>query len=181
IEDGRELVVDRDRMIGRDPASDLVLADPSVSARHCLLARRPRGVVLYDRKSRNGSFVDGVRVGRAELRPGAQIVLGATRLRVLTASIDGVRQPTPSPSPGLVASSPVMRAVLRLVERLAPTRLAVLVLGESGTGKELVARAIHALSPRASGPFVAVNCSAIAPEVAESELFGHERGAFTGA
>jgi two-component system nitrogen regulation response regulator GlnG len=81
----------------------------------------------------------------------------------------------------IIGQSPALRRVLDLASRVAPTRLAVLVTGESGTGKELVARALHELSRCAQGPFVAVNCGALARELAESELFGHERGAFTGA
>ena len=85
------------------------------------------------------------------------------------------------PLPGFVSRDPSMQPVLELLRRAAPSRLPITVLGESGTGKEVAARAVHDLSGCASGPFVAVNCGAIAHEVAESELFGHERGAFTGA
>ena len=82
---------------------------------------------------------------------------------------------------GIITSSPKMEEVLRLVDRVAPTDSSVLVLGESGTGKELVARAIHDRSPRARQAFVPIHCGALAREVLESELFGHEKGAFTGA
>src|SRR5256884_7442297 len=82
---------------------------------------------------------------------------------------------------GILTKSPQMQEVLRIVERVAPTDSSVLILGESGTGKELVARAIHALSARAARAFVPIHCGALPREVFESELFGHERGAFTGA
>jgi DNA-binding NtrC family response regulator len=84
-------------------------------------------------------------------------------------------------APPIVGRHPRLRAALRLLERVAPTESTVLLLGESGTGKELFARALHALSPRKGGPFVAVNCAAIPETLMENELFGHEKGAFTGA
>ena len=87
----------------------------------------------------------------------------------------------PGGAPPIVGSHPRLRAALRLLERVAPTESTVLLTGESGTGKELFARALHALSPRAGGPFVAINCAAIPETLIENELFGHERGAFTGA
>src|SRR5436190_3850221 len=83
--------------------------------------------------------------------------------------------------PAILGSHPRLRAALRLLQRVAPTESTVLLLGESGTGKELFARAVHGLSPRRSGPFVALNCAAIPETLIENELFGHERGAFTGA
>ena len=86
-----------------------------------------------------------------------------------------------SPIEGIIGSSPQIQSVLRTIEKVAPTDVSVLLLGESGTGKELLARAIHALSPRAKGPFVALSCAAIPETLFESELFGHEKGAFTGA
>ena len=87
----------------------------------------------------------------------------------------------PAPAGGIITASPKMQEILRLIDRVAPTDSTVLVLGESGTGKELVARAIHDRSPRASQAFVAIHCGALPREVLESELFGHEKGAFTGA
>ena len=81
----------------------------------------------------------------------------------------------------IVGQSPVMTEIFEVVQQVAPTRATVLIGGESGTGKELIAKAIHQLSPRAKQPFVTVHCAALAPTLLESELFGHERGAFTGA
>src|SRR5437763_2844640 len=83
--------------------------------------------------------------------------------------------------PGMITCDAALGHALELLRRAAPARLPVLIRGESGSGKEVAARAVHALSPRVDEPFVPVNCGAISPELAEAELFGHERGAFTGA
>jgi two-component system response regulator AtoC len=83
--------------------------------------------------------------------------------------------------PPLIGEHPLVQRIGQLIKKVAPTDATILIMGESGTGKELVARAVHALSPRVDRPFVAVNCGAIPAELLESEMFGHERGAFTGA
>ena len=95
-----------------------------------------------------------------------------------TVTVPGFRPPG---APAIIGRHPSLAAAYRLLERVAPTGSTVLLTGESGTGKELFARALHALSHRASGPFVAVNCAAIPEQLVENELFGHEKGAFTGA
>jgi DNA-binding NtrC family response regulator len=174
LDEGREVVIERELAVGRDPENDLVLPDPGVSARHFLLVPARRAVYLRDCQSRNGTFVGGLRVEAAELAPGADIMVGSTRLRAVRVA----DRPAAAP---FIGRSRALRQALARLERAAPTRLSILLLGESGTGKELAARAVHERSRRAAGPFVAVNCSAIPREVAESELFGHERGAFTGA
>jgi transcriptional regulator with PAS, ATPase and Fis domain len=164
--------------IGSHPDNSLVLQDAQVSRFHCRLHAREDGTVwLRDLGSRNGSLVDGVRVVEIELSPGARITLGTQALRIerqgVMAALDAL--------PGMVARDPIMAPVVALLRKAAPSRLPVTLRGETGTGKEVAARALHALSPRAQGPFIAINCGAIAADLAEAELFGHERGAFTGA
>src|SRR5713101_9273303 len=90
-------------------------------------------------------------------------------------------EPLDAPLPGIVGDSPAIRAVFRLTRLVAPTRASVLLVGETVTGKELIARALHRLSHRADGPYIRVNCGALSESLLESELFGHVKGAFTGA
>jgi len=164
--------------LGSHPDNSIVLADRLVSRFHCRLHVREDGSVwLRDLGSKNGTRVDGARVFEVELGPGARISVGAQELRVERAGVASALDALP----GMVARDPIMAPVVAMIRRAAAARLAVILRGETGTGKEVAARALHALSPRASGPFVPINCGAISAELAEAELFGHERGAFTGA
>jgi len=109
------------------------------------------------------------------------VVARAFRLHVLEEQNRALQRQSSSPLAGIIATDEAMLKVCRMVEKVAPTDVSVLILGESGTGKELLAHAIHDLSSRKAGRFVAINCAAIPEHLLESELFGHEKGAFTGA
>jgi len=181
-ERGREraVAVDADVVtVGKDAANDLVLDDPFVSARHLRLERRDGRWRVRDLGSTNGTLLAGVRVTEAELPAGAPLAVGDAELVLEpSASAHGAGAPA---FEGMISAEPAMRQLFELVERVAPADAAVTILGETGTGKELVARALHRLSGRREGAFVPVNCSAIAQSLIESELFGHEKGAFSGA
>jgi transcriptional regulator with GAF, ATPase, and Fis domain len=184
VDEDRAVPLDEDPFfIGRDRRNHLALPDEGVSAFHCRIRRVGRRLLLEDRGSTNGTFLNDVRVFTSELRVGGRIGLARRRLRLCGPVTSGGR-PYGSAAAARYAIVGHDSAVVRLVERIervAPTRATVLIVGESGTGKELVARALHAAGERPTGPFVVLNCAAIARELAESELFGHERGAFTGA
>lgn len=166
--------------IGRVGGDGLALAlgDGQLSRRHAIVSAAPRGWAIRDAGSKNGTFVDGSQIPAATaLRPGAVVRLGASFLLYERAPL--VR-PTSAPDPVLIGNSFAQRAVLDSVRTVARTELPVMLLGETGTGKELTAARIHAESGR-TGPLVAINCAAIPVTLAESHLFGHRRGAFTGA
>ncbi|MFO0609302.1 MAG: sigma 54-interacting transcriptional regulator [Polyangiales bacterium] len=165
---------DRPLTLGSSLACDVVLDDPSVSPRHCEVTARHGRHAVWDLHSANGLWIANARVPCAELDAGSAFTVGRTRVEV--AALDA-----PRVARSIVGSSSAIARVRREIERVAPAPYAVLIEGESGAGKELVAREIHAASTRAEGPLVTVNCGAIAPELIESELFGHEKGAFTGA
>ena len=168
--------------VGTGAGSDLCLTDPTVSRLHFEIVVKKGGLRLVDLDSTNGTFVNGVRVYDAELSAGGTITVGATALRVEVAGEPVRVELSRGDRFGDVLGGSVeMRRIYAILERVAPTEATVLVQGETGTGKEAVARAIHESSRRDQGPFVAVDCGAIAEALIESELFGHVRGAFSGA
>src|SRR5690606_14323089 len=153
------------------------IRDPRVSRRHATLRRTKSGGLRLEDTSTNGTFVNGVRVREVvDLEDGDLLRVGDSFLVVRWAPASMSDADVPS----LLGRHPAMRELRRTIASVAPTDAKVLIVGESGTGKELVARAIHERSGR-QGPFVAVNCGAIAESLAESQLFGHAAGAFTGA
>ena len=167
--------------VGTVPGNDLLLNDRTVSRHHCSIRVTPRGLLLTDLGSTNGTVLGGYRVLRAMVEPGALIGCGKTVLRLETD--EPVREALASEDRfgQVLGHSPAMRRMYGMLQRYAPTDGTILLEGETGSGKELLAEAIHAASPRAQGPFIIVDCGAIAPTLIESELFGHVRGAFTGA
>ncbi len=167
--------------IGSAEGSTLRLSDPSVSRFHLSLEATTAGVSVVDHGSTNGTFAGNVRIERATIPPGSTLVLGATTLRVGDAPLGSVEVHGEDSLGGVVGCSPAMRRLMAQVTKAAASEVSVLVHGESGTGKELVARALHDLGPRTKGPFITVDCGSIAPTLIASELFGHEKGAFTGA
>ena len=180
---GVECVADGPELsIGTAPSSDLVLADPTVSRHHCAIEAGPRGYHLRDLGSTNGTRIGHHFVESIYLAGEAVISLGATAVKfdILDETVRE-RLVSGDSFAGLLGRSAPMRRIFTLVPRLAASDATILIDGETGTGKTLLADAIHRSSPRAAGPFVAVDCAAIPPNLIESELFGHEQGAFTGA
>ena len=168
--------------IGKDPTNDFVLTDLSCSRFHAVIQHTGQGYLIRDLDSTNGVWVSGVRVREAWLEPGAELRLGEERVHFRPeVEVHRVAVSTKERLGGMVGRSQAMRRVFDLVERVAATDATLLVLGETGTGKEVLARTVHDLSRRSKGPFSVVDCSAIPEGLIESELFGHERGAFTGA
>jgi DNA-binding NtrC family response regulator len=170
--DGREL------RIGKDPTNHLCIPDPTVSRFHCVIERRPRGLLLRDLDSTNGTQLGGHFIECAYLAPRVPFTVGKTTLQIApgdtgTATVDTRSQ--------ILGSSPAVARLVASLPRVAASPVTVLIEGETGTGKSLLAELIHRQGAAADGPFVVVDCGAIPPSLIESELFGHEKGAFTGA
>jgi two-component system, NtrC family, response regulator GlrR len=176
------LHVEERMIIGSSTGAGIVIQDPAVSRLHAELEPRNDGLWVRDLGSRNGTFLAGIQITGARLPQGARLRVGATEIRV---QYRDEKQPVELWPEGrfgrLVGDSAPMRELFATLSRLAPMDAPVLIHGETGTGKELVAQSIHDASPRASKPFVVVDCAALPENLLDAELFGHARGAFTGA
>jgi DNA-binding NtrC family response regulator len=179
---GKKLTIDVDAVvIGRDEGAQLVVDDPEVSSLHCELRATSEGILVKDLGSTNGTFVGPLRVREAVIGVASELTIGKTKLYVEPTAKRRVEVGFADRFGSLVGGSPKMRRVFSVLEKVSATPLSVLIVGETGTGKEVVAKTIHEASPRKDGPFVVVDCGSIPPTLAESLLFGHEKGSFTGA
>lgn len=168
--------------IGTSPDNEIVLEDPAVSRSHARIQRRTEGLVLTDLGSRNGTFVTKVKIQEGVLQEGAEFTVGNSTIRVAPTEERhvAIADDRLDRMGGLVGGSPAMREVYSLLQAAAPTRATVLLRGETGTGKEVAARLLHEASKR-QGPFVILDCGRAQPDLLASEMFGHAKGAFTGA
>lgn len=174
---------DGDRIVvGSHESCDLVLTDPTVSRQHFEVVLVPDGYRVRDLSSLNGLTVNGLRAYDVLADGAVTIELGTTRIKLAPTSNEvDLELSTRTRVGSLLGRSAAMRRVFDVIERVAPTPSTLLITGESGTGKEVTARTVHELSGRSERPFVVVDCGALPPTLIESELYGHERGAFTGA
>ena len=180
-----ELVVDDAQphrlFVGRSPASDLLLSDPLVSRRHLAFEIIGGVVRVSDLDSTNGSLVNGLTIGEIVVRGGEQIRIGGTTLLVSATGMPAPMLSSARHFGRVLGASREMRRLYPLCEKLAAANVPVLIEGETGTGKEVLAESLHEAGPRQAQPFVVFDCTTVASTLLESELFGHERGAFTGA
>lgn len=177
-----ELAAGIETVVGRADGATLRLDDSSVSRRHSRLYWREGALYVEDLRSRNGTLVNGKTVAMpTRLAGGDRLGIGRFELLVASRSPSGSSQAEAFSGDDVVIADAAMAKVFKVAQRLATVPTAVLLLGETGVGKEVVAEKIHQWGPRVDGPFIRVNCAALTESLAESELFGHERGAFTGA
>jgi DNA-binding NtrC family response regulator len=180
---GKRFPVEQERfVVGKGKGADLLLPDPTVSRNHLEILTQGDTFLIRDLDSTNGTSVDGTRIKEAFLAPGSRISVGNAEL-IFQAFYE-------SPGPdlqeseefgGLIAAAPAMKSIMGLLRRAATLGTTVVLRGETGVGKSALARALHDEGPRSNGPFVVFDCGSVPPTLIESELFGAEKGAFTGA
>jgi two-component system response regulator GlrR len=178
---GKSLVGREKVLVGKGPAASLQLTDESISRLHLEVEPRADGVRVRDVGSTNGTFLSGARIHQLTVHEEAHLTLGTTVLRVAVLAPGGVAPTAKGAFGKVIGRGPAMQALFARLERAAVTDSTVLLLGETGTGKEVIAESVHQASPRRARPFVVVDCGNMAPNLIESELFGHTKGAFSGA
>ncbi len=181
---GKSAIAQRESIsIGTAHGNDLELGDPKVSRYHLELTAVGDRIRVADKGSTNGTRIDAVLLkdGAVTVAPDTLVTIGDSALRIVDGGVIVLPLHKHDSVAGLVGRSPAIRQLMAQLVRLAEVDAPVLVLGESGTGKELVARALHELGPRKQAAMVTVDCAVLTPALVASELFGHERGAFTGA
>ena len=168
--------------IGSLDENDIVLKDGTVSRKHCVVVREGDFYVLRDLESTNGTFVNSARIREVYLEPGIEFCVGQAKI-----TFETVKEATPvvplrgSSYGRLIGNNVKMREIFSIIDKISSTDTTVIIEGETGTGKDVLAQTIHETSRRRDKPFVVVDCSAIPEHLIESELFGHEKGSFTGA
>ncbi len=180
---GTEYVISSDVIrVGKAPGNDLEVTDETVSRVHFEIVRDAKGYLVRDMRSTNGTFLDGAEIKEAYIRAGSIVSAGASELKFIPFEERIEILPSEKEVLGeMVGRSTPMREIFGLIERIAHTDATVLIEGETGTGKDMIARTLHDVSKRSKAPFIVVDCGAVAGTLIESELFGHEKGAFTGA
>lgn len=180
---GEEFILTRPIIrVGTKSDNEIVIKDDTVSRTHFQITQSKDGYLCQDAESLNGVFINGIRVKEAFVSEGSIIRIGSTELKFLP--MDETFEVVPSKKSryaNLIGGSMAMRKIYTIIDKIASSDVTVIIEGESGTGKELVAAAIHEKSKRNKKPFVVFDCSAVAENLIESELFGHEKGSFTGA
>ncbi|PIR25493.1 MAG: Fis family transcriptional regulator [Deltaproteobacteria bacterium CG_4_10_14_0_2_um_filter_43_8] len=180
---GKKITLSKDKMsIGKREDNDLVVADKTVSRKHFEIDYVDDAFLLRDLGSTNGTYLNSSRVKEVYLSPGDLIKIGGTTLEFVAFDEKVKIDPSDREAFGeLVGRSRKMRQIFSILEKISPSQATVIIEGETGTGKDLVAKAIHEHSGKKSSPFIVFDCSAVAANLIESELFGHEKGSFTGA
>ncbi|MFT3706180.1 MAG: sigma 54-interacting transcriptional regulator [Archangium sp.] len=179
---GQAFPIGQSLRIGKAPDNDVVLDHPTVSRNHLTVRRQGDTFLVQDQGSTNGTFIDGAQIKEGFLRAGALLEVGDVQLRFQPMLKSLEVSPSGDDRLGdLVGKSLPMRQIFALIQRISPTDSTLLLIGETGCGKGAASRTIHKLSPRATGPFVIFDCASVSENLIESELFGHEKGAFTGA